>query len=83
MELKIKTKEVARAIARPVMTVPVTARVGHIPRSCRKTGFSSHIPLRYSARMLLVAILCPCELPFLLQFLHSFQRTIDDFQHLS
>ena len=41
---QIKTKDVAKPIEKPLTEEVVTASVGHIPKSCRKTGDSSHSP---------------------------------------
>ena len=41
---QIKTKDVAIPIEKPLTEEVVTARVGHIPKSWRKTGDSSHNP---------------------------------------
>ncbi len=42
---QINTNDVARPIARPFIAALVTARVGHIPISNLKMGFSLHKPL--------------------------------------
>ena len=71
----MSTKLVASPMAMPLMTALVTARVGHMPRSWRKTGFSSQRPLRYSARKLLVDMAVSAyELAFLFDLPQALKR---------
>lgn len=50
-----KTKVVAKPIAIPLMAAVVTARVGHIPKTKRKIGFSLQKPLVNSLAIVILA----------------------------
>ena len=77
-ELSTRTKVVANPIATPFIMALVTAKVGHIPRSWRKTGFSFHSPLVKSSLMVLLGIFSlNLELAAFLEFSGLLEAAID------
>ena len=51
---QISTNIVARPILKPLMAEEVVPKVGHIPNSKTKVGFSVMIPFKITFRLLIV-----------------------------